>query len=279
MSYLPTFDGSVTPINVLRKTYLPALQTSLVDATMADTIGALLTPGKRRVNFMNAHCFNVMARDRQYVAAVNSSDYLLPDGIGVALAGKMTGQELMANLNGTDLIPELLKEAAERGRSVFLFGGTPGTAQKAAENLGKKIPGLRIAGTRDGYAEAQSDAEVVSHINESGADILLVALGVPMQELWIHRNSPYLNAQLTMGVGAALDFFAGKVKRAPAIVRKAKCEWVWRLAQEPRRLAKRYLQGNFSFLARAAKQTAGTFTAASVSHGASTAVSLFANPR
>lgn len=266
MTYLPTFDGPLTPVDTLRETYLPSLRTTLVDATTSETIATLLAPGRRRVNFMNAHCFNVMARNRQYAAAVNSSDFLLPDGIGVALAAKMTCHNLTANLNGTDFIPALLKEAAKMGKSVYLFGGTPGTAIKAADNLIHEIPGLQIAGTRDGFAQAQNDAEIIADINASGADIVLVALGVPMQELWLHRNAPYVDAELTMGVGAALDFFAGNVTRAPAWVRKAKCEWVWRLAQEPRRLAKRYLQGNFSFLARAAKHTAGTLTAASVAN-------------
>lgn len=266
MTYLPTFDGPLTPVDTLRETYLPSLRTTLVDATTSETIATLLAPGRRRVNFMNAHCFNVMARNRQYAAAVNSSDFLLPDGIGVALAAKMTCHNLTANLNGTDFIPALLKEAAKMGKSVYLFGGTPGTAIKAADNLIHEIPGLQIAGTRDGFAQAQNDAEIIADINASGADIVLVALGVPMQELWLHRNAPYIDAELTMGVGAALDFFAGNVTRAPAWVRKAKCEWVWRLAQEPRRLAKRYLQGNLSFLARAAKHTAGTLTAASVAN-------------
>ncbi|GAA6176460.1 WecB/TagA/CpsF family glycosyltransferase [Sulfitobacter pacificus] len=266
MTYLPTFDGPLTPVDTLRETYLPSLRTTLVDATTSETIATLLAPGRRRVNFMNAHCFNVMARNRQYAAAVNSSDFLLPDGIGVALAAKMTCHNLTANLNGTDFIPALLKEAAKMGKSVYLFGGTPGTAIKAADNLIHEIPGLQIAGKRDGFAQAQNDAEIIADINASGADIVLVALGVPMQELWLQRNAPYIDAELTMGVGAALDFFAGNVTRAPAWVRKAKCEWVWRLAQEPRRLAKRYLQGNFSFLARAAKHTAGTLTAASVAN-------------
>jgi exopolysaccharide biosynthesis WecB/TagA/CpsF family protein len=264
MTYLPAFDGPLTPIHILRETYLPSLRTTLVDATTSETITTLLAPGRRRVNFMNAHCFNVMARDRQYATAIKSADFLLPDGIGVALAAKMTGHDLTANLNGTDFIPALLSEAAKMGKSVYLFGGTKGTADKAASNLIHKIPGLQIAGTRDGYADAQNAADVIADINASGAGIVLVALGVPMQELWLHRNAPYIDADLTMGVGAALDFFAGNVTRAPAWVRKAKCEWIWRLAQEPRRLAKRYLQGNVSFLARAAKQTAGTLTAASV---------------
>jgi exopolysaccharide biosynthesis WecB/TagA/CpsF family protein len=264
MSYLPTFDGPLTPANTLRETYLPSLRATLVDATASETIATLLAPGRRRVNFMNAHCFNVMARDRQYAAAVDSADFLLPDGIGVGLAAKMTGQTLAANLNGTDLIPALLKEAAKTGKSVYLFGGTPGTADNAANNLISEIPGLKIAGTRDGYAGAQNAADVIADINASGAGIVLVALGVPMQELWLHCNAPYIDAELTMGVGAALDFFAGNVARSPVWIRKAKCEWVWRLALEPRRLAKRYLEGNVSFLARATMQTAGTLTAASV---------------
>ncbi|KIN64489.1 Glycosyl transferase, WecB/TagA/CpsF family [Sulfitobacter noctilucicola] len=264
MTYLTTFDGPVTAVNTLNQTYLPGLRARLVDATTTDTIATLLSPGRRRINFMNAHCFNVMARDRQYAAAVKSANLLLPDGIGVALAAKMTGQALKENLNGTDFIPALLEQAAKNGKSVYLFGGTPGTADTAAQNLIHKIPGLQIAGTRDGYAEAQNEAEVIADINASGADIVLVALGVPMQELWLHRNAPYLDADLTMGVGAALDFFAGNVVRAPAWVRKAKSEWVWRLAMEPRRLAKRYLEGNFSFLARAAKQSMATWTPASV---------------
>jgi exopolysaccharide biosynthesis WecB/TagA/CpsF family protein len=264
MSYLPTFDGPLTPANTLRETYLPSLRATLVDATASETITTLLAPGRRRVNFMNAHCFNVMARDRQYATAVDSADFLLPDGIGVSLAAKMTGQALAANLNGTDFIPALLKEAAKTGKSVYLFGGTPGTADNAANNLISEIPGLKIAGTRDGYAGAQNDADVIADINASGAGIVLVALGVPLQELWLHRHAPYIDAKLTMGVGAALDFFAGNVARCPAWVRKAKCEWVWRLALEPRRLAKRYLEGNVCFLARATKQAAGTLTAASV---------------
>jgi UDP-N-acetyl-D-mannosaminuronic acid transferase (WecB/TagA/CpsF family) len=139
----------------------------------------------------------------------------------------------------------------------------PERQKKAANNLIAKITSLQIAGTRDGYAEAQNDADVIADINASGADIVLVALGVPMQELWLHRNAPYIKAELTMGVGAALDFMASNVARAPAWVRNAKCEWVWRLKQEPRRLAKRYLEGNFSFLTRASKHAVNTLTAAS----------------
>lgn len=93
---------------------------------------------------------------------------------------------------------------------------------------------------------------MIDDINASGADIVLVALGVPAQELWLHRNADKLNANLTLGVGALFDFLAGNVTRAPKMVRKAKMEWVWRLAMEPRRMARRYLLGNVEFMARAA---------------------------
>ena len=258
------FDQAFDGVDTLPEIYLPSLHASLVDATTSETVKTLLAPGRRRVNFMNAHCFNVMARDWQYAAAVNSADFRMPDGIGVTLAAKMVGHTLTTNLNGTDFIPELLKKAAKLGKSVFLFGSTPGTADAAANKLKHKIPDLLIAGTRDGFAQAQNTADVITDINTSGADIVLVALGVPMQELWLHRNAPFLNADLTMGVGAALDFFAGKTTRAPSWFRKAKCEWVWRLALEPHRMAERYIRGNIKFLARAAKMAAATLNIGSI---------------
>ena len=237
------------------QTYLPALDLTLLDSTAQDAIDALLAPGKRTAFFMNAHCCNVMHRDRAYMTAVRCADVLLPDGIGIAMAARMTGQRLAANLNGTDLIPALLAQAARMGKSVYLFGGTPGTAEAAAAQLIRRMPHLRIAGTRDGFAGATDAEAVIADINASGAAIVLVALGVPMQEIWIHRHAHRLDAQLVTGVGAALDFLAGNVSRAPAWLRKARSEWVWRLAQEPRRLARRYLVGNVSFLTRAAATT------------------------
>lgn len=255
---------SAVPVSGVKKTYIDALDLALVDATMDAAIDALLSPGRRRAFFMNAHCCNAMQVDRQYAMAVRTADMLLPDGIGVSLAARMSGKDLTANLNGTDLVPELLVKAVNQGKSVFLFGGKPGTAELAAHKLQTQIPHLRIAGTRDGYDGARDTDAVVADINASGADIVIVALGVPMQELWLHRNSDRLDASLTLGVGALLDFLAGNVRRAPAIVRKARCEWVWRLAMEPKRMAKRYLVGNAVFMARAAKTAMRHVTPAAV---------------
>jgi exopolysaccharide biosynthesis WecB/TagA/CpsF family protein len=238
-----------TPISTKK---MVALGLDLVEATAFETISTLLSPGFRRVFFMNAHCCNIRRRNKAYARAVAAADMLLPDGVGVAMAAKMAGQELTANLNGTDFVPLLLAEAAKQGKSVFLFGGTPGTADAAAAQLIHSIPHLRIAGTRDGFEGAANTEAVITDINDSDADIVLVAMGVPMQEIWLHENAHRLNAPLSLAVGALFDFLAGNVTRAPKLVRRARMEWVWRLAMEPRRMAKRYLAGNITFLAHAA---------------------------
>ncbi len=237
----------------LKTTFIEALGLPLADAKPDVAVNALLSGAYKRVQFVNAHCCNIKARNRHYAVVLNRADLLLPDGIGVAMAGRMTGQALAANLNGTDLVPALLAEAAQRGKSVYLFGGRPGTARAAALKLTHLAPSLRIAGTRDGFGEAVDPQAVVADMNASGADIVLVALGVPVQEIWIDRYASELNASLCMGVGAAFDFLAGNVARAPRWVRSAKCEWIWRLAMEPRRMFGRYIFGNAAFLARAAK--------------------------
>lgn len=246
------FEGA-TPVNVeapLKQTYLSALDVTLVNADCQTATARLLSARNCVANFMNAHCCNVRAKDRAYADALERSDVLLPDGVGVEIAAKLSGEKLEANLNGTDLLPVLLTKAARMGKSVFLFGGAPGTAERAAQALLDATPNLIIAGTRNGYEGAVNEDATVAHINASGADIVLVALGVPKQELWIDRNAHRLNAALMMGVGAAFDFYAGNVARAPKLVRKMRAEWIWRLAMEPRRLASRYLMGNATFLAR-----------------------------
>ncbi|OED50155.1 UDP-phosphate galactose phosphotransferase [Rhodobacteraceae bacterium (ex Bugula neritina AB1)] len=244
-------DGCAVKPRRLDRAYLPALDLNLADGSTDQAVAKLLSPGRRRVFFINAHCCNVRRRNPQYAKAVAAADLLLPDGIGVELAAKFTGHSLTANLNGTDFVPQLLQRAASMGKSVYLFGGRPGVADAAAARLVYDIPGLRIAGTRDGYQGAQDTRAVIADINESGASILLVALGVPKQELWLHRNAKHLKADLTLGVGALFDFLSGSVARAPEPVRAARMEWVWRLAMEPRRMARRYLTGNVSFLAHA----------------------------
>ena len=257
----PLFTGAK-----LKTTYLEALDLALADATQDEAVTALLSGRYKVAHFINAHCCNVRAKDARYKVALNRADILLPDGVGVSMAGNMTGTKLAANLNGTDLVPALARKAALMSKSIFLFGGKPGTAKAAAQALMQIAPGLRIAGTRDGYGDAVDPTAVVNDINASGADIVLVALGVPMQELWIDRYVTDLKVQLCMGVGAAFDFLAGNVARAPFWIRNARLEWVWRLAMEPRRMFGRYVYGNAAFLARALVRTFQTSKKGAIAH-------------
>jgi exopolysaccharide biosynthesis WecB/TagA/CpsF family protein len=254
MMYMPARDlmsCRKEPVSPTASDVVPLFGLSVVSQSAERTADQLLERGqKSRVAFVNAHCVNTMEHDPHYRAALVTADHVLPDGLGVDLAARMNGGSLAANLNGTDFVPELLRKAAVKGRSVFLFGGAPGVAAAAGDQLARDISGLRIAGTRDGYAGARDTESAIAAINDSGADIVLVAMGVPMQDLWLARHAPRLNAGLTLGVGALFDFLAGRVARAPEVVRKARLEWAWRLAMEPRRMARRYIVGNAVFMAR-----------------------------
>jgi exopolysaccharide biosynthesis WecB/TagA/CpsF family protein len=168
----------------------------------------------------------------------------------VGLAGRLQGGRFPANLNGTDFTPRLLALAAERGWSAFFLGARPGVALAASERLAARIPGLRVAGVRDGHFAKDDTVGLVAEIRESGAEILMVALGNPRQETWLDRHLAATGVRLGVGVGGFFDFTAGRVPRAPVWMRHAGMEWSFRLLREPRRLWRRYVVGNPEFLAR-----------------------------
>ena len=170
--------------------------------------------------------------------------------MGVRIAGKVSGHPIKANLNGTDLLPKVLEAAADEGIQVFFLGGKPGVAQKAKEQLMRRIPKLEVVGVHHGYFSDEEHEKVIEDINRSRARLLLVGLGVPFQEKWIWKFRNHIEAKLFFGVGAFLDFSAGRFTRAPFIFRKYGLEWMYRLYQEPRRLLKRYIFGNMTFLFR-----------------------------
>lgn len=211
-----------------------------------------------QVSFLNADCVNVMHRDPEYQEALLQSDRIFADGIGVKLAARWAGHSLRDNVNGTDLFPVLCQHAARAGVGIFLFGAREGRAQSAGQKMQRANPGLRISGCHHGYIkDAAAEAEVIDAINDSGADIVLVALGAPSQELWIARNRHRLRPAVVVGVGGLFDYYSGSVTRAPLVVRKLSLEWMWRLAMEPRRLARRYVLGNAEFLMRVGLMSVG----------------------
>ncbi len=224
----------------------------IVSATTRDALDRLLNRDKRyTAAFLNAHCVNTADGDRTYRSALEKADFILPDGSGLNLAARMQGKRFVENLNGTDLFVPLCREAAKRGLSIYFLGSRENIARIAALRASALAPGLVIAGTRNGFFERDEEHAIVDEINASGADIVLVALGVPLQEIWIERNRERLSASLVMGVGAQFDFWSGEVRRAPMLFRKTGMEWLWRLALEPKRMARRYIRGNPEFMLRA----------------------------
>jgi beta-1,4-glucosyltransferase len=171
---------------------------------------------------------------------------LINDGVGLDIAALLKHrQRYRDNLNGTDFLPAFLKSLRTR-RKIFLFGGQPGVAKKAGIAIERDI-GQQVVGCMDGYTRMSPEA-LRKLINQSGAEIVLVALGNPKQEIWIQANLQALDANLLIGVGAFFDFLSGQARRAPRWMQEIRCEWVYRLIQEPKRLLRRYTIDIVSFL-------------------------------
>jgi len=187
----------------------------------------------------------VMAEhDERFRTAYAAAALSLVDGTPVLWASRLLRTPLPAKISGSDLVMPLLRRAAEQGYRVYFLGGAPGVADLAKSKLEASLPGIQIVGTDASRIDvnALGDAdEVTERIRRAEPDLVLVALGAPKQEIWSHTRAERLKPAVLIGVGASLDFVAGTQKRAPNWMSKAGLEWLYRLAQEPRRLAARYL--------------------------------------
>lgn len=251
------WGGSADSARIARLFGLPIDNTRLPLA--AKDLAQAARDGRRtRVVFVNAHGINTALADADYKSTVATADRIYADGSGMAVAARMSGVGLIDNVNGTDLFPLLCREGIAANASIFLLGGKPGIAALAARSIADFGMGQAIAGTHHGYFEHGSAQEdrVIGEINASGAKIVLVGMGVPVQDQWALRNAARLDAPVIAGVGGLFDFFSGAVSRSPKFMRTAGCEWMWRLALEPQRMAHRYLVGNAVFLAHAAREAA-----------------------
>jgi len=207
---------------------------------------------KSNIFFVNIDCLYKAQSDNEYRNALTSASLILPDGIGLKLLTRIIGGRMKENCNGSDFSPIFMSKAVKRGYKIFFLGGKDNVAQKAADNMRKKIPGIQIVGTHEGYFNSEED--VINKINDSLADILFVAMGVPLQEKWIARNRNKLNPKLCLGVGALFDYLSGTIKRAPKFIQIIKLEWLWRVIMEPKRLWKRYLVDDMKFFWLVLKQ-------------------------
>lgn len=176
-------------------------------------------------------------RDNELKEAMNAADMNIPDGAGVVLASKILGKPIAGKVPGVDFARELLSDRRGKDLSLFLLGSAPGVAEEAAKIIEGFGGGVKIAGFQDGYFAEADDEKIVGMINDSGANLLFVALGAPKnQEKWIYKYKDMLKCRVAVGVGGTLDSFTGKVKRAPEFFQKHGLEWFYRLYKQPKRI-------------------------------------------
>jgi N-acetylglucosaminyldiphosphoundecaprenol N-acetyl-beta-D-mannosaminyltransferase len=181
----------------------------------------------------NAEIMMEAYHDPHLANILKNADMIIPDGAGVVLASKILGKSLPEKVPGFDLVKNSFSIDIDRKIRYFFFGGKPGVAEEAAQKLLATYQEIEIVGIRDGYFKPENIDEIISQINNSEPDILLVALGAPKQEKWIFENSNKLKVRVAIGVGGSLDVFAGKVELAPAFFRNNGLEWLYRLHKEP----------------------------------------------
>ena len=207
-----------------------------------------LNRSSNRIYFVNAHTVVMSRKEHALEEALIRGDLLLPDGSGVLWSSRLLGKPIKFNLNGTDLIPALCKEGAPKGLSIYLLGAKPGVAEEVAQNLKQVNPDLTIAGVQHGYFSEENLEAVLNDIKQAQPHLVLVAMGVPLQELWIDQHADQLPGVTLMGVGGLFDFLAHRVVRAPSPIRRLGLEWCWRLIMEPSRLWHRYTVGIVAFI-------------------------------
>lgn len=175
------------------------------------------------------------ARDPVLRRIINDAALVTADGIAVVLAARILGVDLRGRLPGVDLVTALCAEAGARHYRVFLLGAAPGVAEASAQALCARHPGITIAGVRHGFFRPEEEEGVRDAIRQARPDLLLVALGAPRQEEWMHRWSAALEVPVSIGVGGTFDVLAGRARRAPAWMQRAGLEWLYRALREPRR--------------------------------------------
>jgi N-acetylglucosaminyldiphosphoundecaprenol N-acetyl-beta-D-mannosaminyltransferase len=226
---------------------------------MADVLGLLEqfveTRRPHQIVTVNLDFVRLARRDPAFRRAVNLADLAVADGMPLVWLSRLMGQTLPERIAGIDLLEAAAALAAGRGYRVYLLGAAPGIADAAAQELVRRYPALKIAGTYappHGEFSATENENMLARVRAAGADMLFVAFGAPRQDTWIREHLQGLGVPLCMGVGGSFNFLAGQQPRAPRWVQQAGLEWVHRLVHEPRRLWKRYLLGDLPILARIA---------------------------
>jgi N-acetylglucosaminyldiphosphoundecaprenol N-acetyl-beta-D-mannosaminyltransferase len=252
--------AALAPSRAAKPAARPFVVSANVDnITIDEALDLAVTPPEtsraKLLFFVHAHALNLARFNREFAKVLAEADALLPDGIGIRMAASLLGVAMRHNVNGTDLFPVLCRKAAQEGIPIAMIGGKPGVAAACAAQMQAQIPGLEVPIISPGYFADEAAANaVVAEIARLGRVIVLVGMGSPRQERWAWQYLRHTAGATVLTVGGLFDFYSGRIRRAPVFWREIGMEWLWRLLQEPRRLAKRYLVGNPLFLALALEQ-------------------------
>jgi N-acetylglucosaminyldiphosphoundecaprenol N-acetyl-beta-D-mannosaminyltransferase len=239
---------------------LGAKLTLLSTEQLLERIRDLILSGKKGniVASGNIHSFNIAYENDWYRSFLANSRIVRLDGAGVAMGARLLGYQPPRRSTWADFGWHLAEFCERHGFSLFLFGGKPGVSDDAAVVLKNRFPGLTITGTQHGYIDLNIDSfqnkKLIKTIETLAPDVLIVGLGMPLQERWIFQNITWLNARVIMTGGAVFEFLSKKVPRAPEWMRNGRLEWLFRLALEPRRMWRRYIVGNPLFFMRIVRQ-------------------------
>lgn len=226
------------------------------DEALARISGWATAHESRYICICNAHSCVTATSNAEFLEVIRGADMAAPDGAPVAWMLRRIGFGSQERINGPDLMLKYCEQAAKRGDSIFLYGSTVATLDALSAALLSSYPGLRIAGSFAPPFRSltrEEDEAIVAQINASGAGTVWVGLGCPKQELWMAHHRGRVNAAM-IGVGAAFDYHAGTIRRAPIWMQRNGLEWLHRFASEPRRLWRRYLVTNTRFVLSAFRQ-------------------------
>jgi len=196
---------------------------------------------------VNAGKINLIQSNHELRKLINDCPLINADGQSVVWASKFLKKPLPERVTGIDLFLNLVEVSAEYGYKLYFFGAKQEVVEKVVNIFQKKYPDLKVAGYRNGYFKEEESEQIAIDIRNSGADILFVAFSSPKKEFWINKYMSIMKVPFAMGVGGSFDVVAGVTKRAPLWMQKMGLEWFYRFIQEPRRMWKRYIIGNFKF--------------------------------
>ena len=226
-------------------TYVNALS---MDETVAE-VEAIISRGVPTQHVViNASKVNLMEDDPELRKIVNECPLINADGASIVMAAKRLGVPLRERVTGIDLFLRLVERARERGWGIYLFGAREEVVQRVRAIFEEAFPGVRIVGIRNGYFTEDDEPGIVADMAASGADLMFVAFSSPKKEYWVHRHLDEIGIPFVMGVGGSFDVVAGVTDRAPKWMQDHGMEWLYRFAQEPRRLWRRYVVGNARFI-------------------------------